>query len=1242
MQKCPCVGGGEGVQTCADSGLSWGPCKGCPTIKDLNVLDASRADAPRPDGSLSDGPGPDKPDGPLSDSPGPEAGKPDASVDGPEPDGPLSDAPLLDVLQPDSSLPDMTMPDAPTYPSVKPKWTAMWIPAVGNLNAVWGSGPTDVYVAGDKGTILHYNGRKPTASPWWTAMTSGITSDLHGVWGSSRDDVFVAGENGIMLHYKGKQWDSVWINSGNSMYTVWGSADYSVGAAGKSGSYVKSARDSLPMLWKPAHSGTSSTLRGLWGSSPTNIIAVGDGGAIRRYNGKAWTAMTSGPKDMRGVWGSSASDIFAVGVHGTILHYNGKAWQMMSSKTISTLHGVWGSGPTDVYAVGENGTILHYDGKAWGSMASGTGAHLFGVWGSGPEDIFAVGYNTILRFGQCHCTVSKRCYRGGERDRHGCKICDPTQSTTALSPYSGDCKFTGRCYHQGEQDSTGCQSCDAKVNKWAWTPRKDVCNLNGVCYHKGFWGFTKCLVCNPLLSQTGWSIAPGQCQISGQCYLSSAKDSTGCQVCDPSKAPKDWTVVPGKCAVSGKCYSSGDKDDSGCKACTGCKTCTPPRTGCQTCDPLKNPKTWTVNTGKCAIDGMCYHNGQKDLTGCKVCDTAKDPKAWSVAPPLSCALPARQVTFALGSSLSTMTAAFINTNGSGYKTIPGFGVGGLNLFTMLIGRVNQYAPFTYDQPQALTHLTRYPIYLPNGRGHVLWYQDTSLSRVGVMQVRTNGTVASLYSMSGLSATLLSNYLTASEDGKYVASTRLKQGVVLMRTDGALFPNSKSAVELDISPPPYLVDNWSVTIAGDYVYSISRAASAYSSQHTLWSAPLTGKSGLTAVALPKVGGVNPSYLNSEITASSDGKVIAVIAGTYGGNGDIIAINRTTATAVNVSKNPGLYSRRGTTWGGSDKSTGSRLALSPSGAHVAYVRYKSGEVEVARTDGSGTPDKVTGPANFATTNITPFGLKFVDNDNLIFYAYKTSEYGDIFRFHVPSAKVINITSHNSSQSPIKLSSIKEFRTLGMWLSPNRKYLYFIGNIELPLGPDTSDIKGIDLSTWATKDITKGLEVYSHGGGTTSCLGKSVFFFVDYKMGSQDSNLFSFDMNLATPATQLTRFYKAGGRQIHALTPSADCSLVAFISEEVIHHLHINEQDVYTVKLTSPPVVSQLTDSAGTSSGLKINYYMGISQDNSQVVFFSGPKAAEQQMQVAPAVANCCKPKKVYKGGSIPRSWLLFSVQ
>jgi hypothetical protein len=144
-----------------------------------------------------------------------------------------------------------------------------------------------------------------------------------------------------------------------------------------------------------------NTLPGVWGSSGSDVFAVGQYGTLLHYDGTGWSAMNSGTtKHLNGVWGKSESDVFAVGSQGTILHYNGATWSAMSSgTTMAYLNGVWGSSGSDVFAVGDRGTILHYDGTAWNAMISGTDKVLNDVWGSSGSDVFAVGWpGTILHY----------------------------------------------------------------------------------------------------------------------------------------------------------------------------------------------------------------------------------------------------------------------------------------------------------------------------------------------------------------------------------------------------------------------------------------------------------------------------------------------------------------------------------------------------------------------------------------------------------------------------------------------------------------------------------------------------------------------------------------------------------------------------------------------------------------------------------------------------------------------------
>ena len=60
--------------------------------------------------------------------------------------------------------------------------------------SVWGTSPTDIYVAGAGGTVLHYDGTK------WSRKETGTGVNLLNVFGVG-NDVYVSGFSGAILHY---------------------------------------------------------------------------------------------------------------------------------------------------------------------------------------------------------------------------------------------------------------------------------------------------------------------------------------------------------------------------------------------------------------------------------------------------------------------------------------------------------------------------------------------------------------------------------------------------------------------------------------------------------------------------------------------------------------------------------------------------------------------------------------------------------------------------------------------------------------------------------------------------------------------------------------------------------------------------------------------------------------------------------------------------------------------------------
>jgi len=279
------------------------------------------------------------------------------------------------------------------------------------LQGIWGSSDNNVYVVGDSGTIVRYDGGS------WSTQTSGTTSGLKGVWGSSSTDIFAVGDTHTtskknyytILHYNGSAWSyQTTPQSSNSLYGVWGWNSSNVFAVGANGAILKYNGST----WTAQTSGSSATLRGVWGSSATNVWVVGDrykSGSTYYYTllhttngGTSWTAVSkTGGQDLKGIWGTDANNMFAVGANGTILRSTdgGTSWAAMGVPTgfTTTLYGVWGSSATDVYAVGAGGAILHWDGNtshAWAAVTSGSVRNLYGAWGSVSTNVYAVGEST--------------------------------------------------------------------------------------------------------------------------------------------------------------------------------------------------------------------------------------------------------------------------------------------------------------------------------------------------------------------------------------------------------------------------------------------------------------------------------------------------------------------------------------------------------------------------------------------------------------------------------------------------------------------------------------------------------------------------------------------------------------------------------------------------------------------------------------------------------------------------------
>ena len=125
-----------------------------------------------------------------------------------------------------------------------------------NNYGIWGSAGNDVYVVGQWGTVIHFNGSN------WSYLSGQGSYARHGVWGSSSSDVFTVGQAGIIYHYDGLNWSL--MDSGSTVSNVY--------------------------------------FAGVWGTSATNVYAVG-GNIILNYAEETLCGVF-GDSDVDGICGN--------------------------------------------------------------------------------------------------------------------------------------------------------------------------------------------------------------------------------------------------------------------------------------------------------------------------------------------------------------------------------------------------------------------------------------------------------------------------------------------------------------------------------------------------------------------------------------------------------------------------------------------------------------------------------------------------------------------------------------------------------------------------------------------------------------------------------------------------------------------------------------------------------------------------------------------------------------------------
>jgi hypothetical protein len=309
------------------------------------------------------------------------------------------------------------------------------------------------------------DGRKPVCrAGTWKPMDAGVQVDLDGVWGSAEDDVWVTGQNGVILHFDGTQWSLVEHGLANTLDRVSGSNEkdvYAVGwATAGDGPTIESRvyhydGDS----WARVDSGMAGQPRGLWVVGSELLYVVGtdvNRGRIWSFDGTSWQAIANDLETVYSAWSSASGPAYFVGQkrireldvrgaslvrlrQGTLeeleflpnarfqtifghddlifvagsdeqdqnlmmMSRDGRSFEAQRLGTEGRIESIFAVSESDAWAVGSGGVAYRWDGQRWLASDTGVAARLRGVYAGDSNHAFAVGESgTILRY---DCTPS--------------------------------------------------------------------------------------------------------------------------------------------------------------------------------------------------------------------------------------------------------------------------------------------------------------------------------------------------------------------------------------------------------------------------------------------------------------------------------------------------------------------------------------------------------------------------------------------------------------------------------------------------------------------------------------------------------------------------------------------------------------------------------------------------------------------------------------------------------------------
>lgn len=236
-------------------------------------------------------------------------------------------------------------------------WNPVPPPAVTNFRAIWGSGNL-LMVLGDGGKVYVYRD-----GGWRTEEPGG---NLSALWGLGPEQVWVVGAGGEIQR---RQSDGGWVPETStdgisvSLSAIWGSSVTNLWTVGSAGSVYRREPQctSATCNWvkQTLPPAATSEFTGVWGTDSGKVWVVASGGDIYHYDGGTWAPqpINGGNPGLSAISGRGETEAWAVGNNGSVATWDGNNWTL---RIVATGRGLMTILVTEdaVWAGGRDGTIF--------------------------------------------------------------------------------------------------------------------------------------------------------------------------------------------------------------------------------------------------------------------------------------------------------------------------------------------------------------------------------------------------------------------------------------------------------------------------------------------------------------------------------------------------------------------------------------------------------------------------------------------------------------------------------------------------------------------------------------------------------------------------------------------------------------------------------------------------------------------------------------------------------------------